>query len=221
MRTNRAFSALCLVFFFCAATVSGQNDAKPAVSPDSFTSEQLAVYRAVLPGAIQSAQTDKGATPVNLADLTTSLASAAPTADAECGKGLDLEPQSSSVIHQIRPGDLALLGASNLRLLDPQRGAQEVKDNDPEKSLRRGSSVDDAVRNGFAHGLLTLSEIRFDKSHTHAIVAFSFVCGSLCGHGETLILKKTDSGWQRSGSCDTWISRAAPGSRYLAGKRAG
>jgi hypothetical protein len=211
MRTICKFSAFCLAFLVCAAAVRGQNDAKPVVSTDPLTSEQLAVY-----GAVVSAWTDKDTTPGNLANRTSLLVIARPSDDAVCAKGLDLEPQSPNLIHQIQSGDLVLLGVPKYKLVDPERDAQEVRDNDPEKSMRRGDSVDHAVRNGFAHGLLTLSEIRFDKTHTHAIVAFSFVCGSLCGHGMTLILEKTDSGWRKSGACDIWMSQTAPASRGAA-----
>ncbi|MDR3752777.1 MAG: hypothetical protein P4K78_02930 [Terracidiphilus sp.] len=186
------------------------------VSPDPLTSEQLAVYRAVL-----VAWTDRDAPPGNLANRTTPLGAPGSTNDAECGKGLDLEPQPPTLIHQILPGDLASLGAQKYKLIDPELGAQEVRKNDPERSMRSGSSVDDAVRNGFAHGLLTLGEIRFDKSHTRAIVALSFVCGSLCGHGGTIILKKTESGWQKSGACGMWISQTTPASRCPDGKSSG
>jgi hypothetical protein len=216
MRTNIAFSVLCLAFFVSTAAIRGQTDARPAVSPDPLTSEQLAVYRAVL-----VAWTDADAPPGNLANRTTPFSAAGSTSDAECGKGLDLEPLSPNLVHRILPGDVALLGAQKLKLIDPELGAEEVRKNDPERSIRSGSSIEDAVRNGFAHGLLTLGEIRFDKTHNHAIVAFSFVCGGLCGHGGTIILKKTESGWQKSGACDTWISQTTPATSCPAGNSAG
>ena len=62
------------------------------------------------------------------------------------------------------------------------------------------------MRNGFAHGLVTLSEINFDKEHKHAIVSFSFFCGSLCGNGGTAVLEKVDGAWQRKSNCHNWIS---------------
>jgi hypothetical protein len=60
--------------------------------------------------------------------------------------------------------------------------------------------------NGFAHGLVTVSEIRFDKKHRHAIVSFSFYCGSLSGNGGAVLLEKIDGAWQRKSQCGGWIS---------------
>ena len=127
----------------------------------------------------------------------------------DCEMGLDLEPPPTGV-HRIRPEDADLIAPGIFHLIDPDSGSKEVKKNDPENSIRNGGSVDGAVENGFAHGLFTLGEVRFDKSHTHAIVSFSFVCGGLCGHGATLVMKKTAKGWERSNACENWISRTSP-----------
>jgi len=83
---------------------------------------------------------------------------------------------------------------------------KEVEENDPSTSIRRGSSVHSAVENGFAHGYAWLSEIRFDKSHTHAVVSYGFRCGGLCGNGETVVLEKTNGEWKFKSQCSGWIS---------------
>jgi hypothetical protein len=54
-------------------------------------------------------------------------------------------------------------------------------------------------------GTLSLTEIDFDKSHTHAVVGFGVRCGLQCGWGQVVILKKVDGRWQRTGPlCEEW-----------------
>lgn len=82
-----------------------------------------------------------------------------------------------------------------------------MKQNDPGTAIRQGESVDEAVKNGFAHGLFTFSEIRFNKDHTIAVVSFSFVCGGLCGNGNTFVMAKRKTGeWKRVHTCGGWVS---------------
>ncbi len=61
--------------------------------------------------------------------------------------------------------------------------------------------LDDSVKKAFETGLFTLSEIVFDKQHRRAVVAYSFVCGGLCGNGNTLVLKKIGQRWKISKRC--------------------
>ncbi len=144
---------------------------------------------------------------LNLAIQTVPLGDTGSAADESCCKGLDLEPASPTIVHRFRQQDLAQLGPSRtLTLVDPDQQKQDVRNNDPEKTVGDGRTIEDAVRNGFAHGLVTLSEIRFDKGHKHAIVSYGFYCGSLCGNGGTLVLEKMDGVWQRKSRCGDWIS---------------
>jgi hypothetical protein len=80
----------------------------------------------------------------------------------------------------------------NIQLVDPQRQRKAVQSNDPGNAIRQGEDVDNAVAAGFAAGLLTLSEVVFDKEHRYAAMNFSFVCGGLCGHAATLVFEKKD-----------------------------
>ena len=66
--------------------------------------------------------------------------------------------------------------------------------------------LDNSLRDAFAVGLFTLSEIVFDKRHQHAFLAYSFVCGGLCGHGNTIVLKKVGGKWKQGKMCRSWIS---------------
>jgi hypothetical protein len=189
---------------FAAVTlgVAGQGEkTKPKVSDQPLSAEQVAVYRTVL------AEWGGGEKlSVNLAALTYQQSDSDFGSDKACASKYGMEAPGSEV-HRIRAEDVAMLGPEEIRLIDPDRGAADVKKNDPEKGMRVGMSVDDAVRNGFNHGLFSFSEIRFNKGHTRAMVAYSFVCGGLCGNGSTVVLEKQrDGGWKQVTICGGWIS---------------
>lgn len=189
MRGKPASFAACLALLVGAGLATAQNDTKPTVSTQPLTAEQLAVYRTVLGDWMANEMPA-----MNLSIQTVPLEANEPSGDKDCAKGLDLEPVAPTIVHQFRDADLAQLSSPRIVLVDPERGRKDAEDNDPEKTIVNGRSIEDAVRNGFAHGLATLSEIQFDKSHTHAIVVYSFYCGQLCGNGGTVVLEKTDAG---------------------------
>jgi len=193
-------AALLLVFPVLAAAQEDA-DTKPKVSDQPLTVEQLAVYRVVLHGWMENE-----VSAINLSVQTTPFPTSGAFDAGDCGKDLNLEPVLPGVVHRFRPADLPQLGSDKIGLVDPERQHREVAENDPEKTIGEGRSIEDAVRNGFAHGLVTLSEIRFDKEHKHAIVSYRFFCGSLCGNGGTVILEKVDGAWRRKSLCSNWIS---------------
>ncbi|HXR40672.1 MAG TPA: hypothetical protein VN776_16330 [Terracidiphilus sp.] len=201
----RAGAALFLAVsgFICVGSgLAAQSaEAPPKVASQPLTAEQLAVYRATL---VSWYEGQKAA--VNLGVLTDPIAAQGDSVDKTCLKGLRLEAVAAGQVHRIRPEDLAQLGPFEFHLVDSAAGQKEVSDNDPGKAIQKGKSVDEAVDNGFAHGLLTLSEIQFDRSHTHALVSFSFVCGRLCGNGTTMLLEKKDGVWKKKGQCGGWVS---------------
>ncbi len=175
--------------------------APPKVSDQPLTVEQLAVYHAMLVNWFQGEKAT-----VNLADRTDPIDANDDSFDKKCLKGLSLETIPAVRVHRIRREDLAQFDPFEIHLVDPEVQQKEVSDNDPGKAIREGKSVDDAVRNGFAHGLLTFTEIQFDKSHTHALASFSFVCGRLCGNGATMLMEKKKGAWTRKGECGGWVS---------------
>jgi hypothetical protein len=183
------------------AVAQETSGAKPKVSDKPLTAEQLAVYRSVLGNWMESELST-----VNLSVQTEPLQSSGPAGDQECAKGLKLEPGPAALVHRFRAQDLPQLGSDKIVLVDPDRQRKDVAENDPERTIGKGRSIEDAVRNGFAHGLVTLSEIRFDKGHKQAIVSYSFFCGSLCGNGGIVVLEKTETGWRRKSRCQDWIS---------------
>jgi hypothetical protein len=179
----------------CALVVEAQSTEAPTkVAEQPLTAEPLAVYRKMLVSCFQGKRAK-----VN-------LEAGVDSADKTCLKGLSWEAVVFGQVHRIRPEDLAQLGPFEFRLVEPNAGGKEVSDNDPGKATQKGKTVDEAVANGFAHGPLTIREIRFDKAHTHALVSFSFVCGGLCGNGTTMLLEKKDGTWKKKAQCGGWVS---------------
>lgn len=169
---------------------------KPTVSADPLDAERLAIYKMIL-----SAWMNDGKQLLNLSFETTPLS----PDDRDCGgKAVSFEPVGNQV-HRFREDDLAQIGG-NLRLVDPRKQEREIRENDPGKKIKDGASVDDAVTNGFKHGLVKLSEIRFNASHDKAVVWYGFTCGGLCGNGGTVILEKKDGVWRRKATCSVWMS---------------
>ncbi len=191
---------LVVAISLLAAGLAAPAQENAPLSKAPLNAEQLAVYHFVLAESLGADMIH-----VNLAARTTLYGIDGASGGASCGKNLQLE-SAPTLIHTFSSADLASLGGDAVTLVDPAQGSKDVQANDPERSMGKGKSIDEAVRNAFAHGLFTLSEIRFDRTHTHAIVSYSFVCGGLCGHGGTLILEKTSTGWRRSGQCTDWIS---------------
>jgi hypothetical protein len=202
-RLNGLFVRMMVVILAAAGLAAAQEAAetKPKVSDQPLTAEQLAVYRVVLHGWMENE-----VSVINLSIQTVPFPTSGAFDAGDCGKGLDLEAVAPGVVHRFRPADLPQLGSDKIGLVDPERQRNEVAENDPGKTIGEGRSIEDAVRNGFAHGLVTVSEIRFDKQHKHAIVSYSFFCGSLCGNGGTVVLEKADGAWRRKSRCSDWIS---------------
>jgi len=177
-------------------------DDKPTLSRSPMTSDQIEVYRAFL-----TSYTKGGKSPhFNLAKHTSTLDLSNEKGDGECLKGIDLDNTThpESVIHEFDPKTTL---RENITIVDPEEQNKAVKENDPNRTMRTGTPVNRAVKNAFAAGLLTLSEVAFDKAHQHAVMRFSFVCGALCGHGATLLFQKRNGQWKElKRDCGGWIS---------------
>lgn len=202
--SQKGFIACCaLVVQLTLSLALGQQsrDAKHAVYDKPLTPEQLTVYRSLLVIWFQGEKAS-----INLAVETEPIPAQGDPVHKECLNGLSLEAIATGQVHRIRAEDAAQLSPIEIHLVDPEVQGKEVSKYDPGKAIREGKPVDYAVRNGFAHGLLTLSEIRFDKSHTHALVSFSFVCGRLCGNGNTMLLEQRGGVWTKKAQCGGWVS---------------
>jgi hypothetical protein len=156
------------------------------------TNEQVAVYRAFL-----LSYTNGASGAVNLANRTTPRDLSNSANFEGCLKGIKLEIPSP-LQSESHPFNAELVDDNKVRLVDPKAQAAIVKSNDPEGKIFSGTPVEDAVRAAFASGLMTLSNIAFDKAHRYAILTFDFSCGSLCGHFGTVVMQKTRGEWKRT-----------------------
>ena len=204
----RDICAVVAISLFLFPLVAAQDEVpKPKVSSDPLTAEQIAVYRAVLEDYMKGSD---GA--LNLANQTEPLKRA--SLDRVCMKGIVLEADRDSV-QIVRFLNPAVLINSRIVLVDSDRQQERIKENDPQKLLKRAiddheevtdKELEDSVKRAFETGLFSFSEIVFDKQHHHAVVVYSFVCGGLCGNGDTLVLTKVGQKWKVSKRCGGWIS---------------
>ena len=204
MRNGKFLLGIWMLLGLLSAGLQGQEDRpKPEISPKPLTSEQIAVYHAVLTEWIGHEHRS-----VNLQSLTDVAEPGGMSGYGNCAKKFKIETPSQTIHRFLATDAERLVPGGVVQLIDPRRGTAEVRANDPESSMRKGKSVDEAVENGFAHGLFSLSEIVFDEEHLHAIVSYGFVCGGLCGHGETVVLEKVNGAWRRMKlQCgSSWIS---------------
>ena len=185
--------------------VAQENSLKPRMSDVPLTTEQIAVYRAVLTDYLNGSD---GA--LNLANITEPI----DESDKACFGGIDagVIKESASVIHRI---ELSVVANTKIVLVDPDPQQKTIKENDPQNVIKKAiddrqkvtdEQLNQAVKSAFSSALFELSEIVFDKEHRRAVVSYSFVCGELCGNGNTLVLKKVGQGWKVAKRCGGWIS---------------
>jgi hypothetical protein len=194
MRDRLSSPVLVSVLAFCFAGAAGQSSPKPIPSPDPLTAEQMSIYRQFL------ADYDNGAKAVlNVAQITRTFE--ADDGDlAGCMKTFNKDNSRAMIVHSFQQDSFP---ADKVRLVDPEKHVIH----DPGTAIRQGQSVDDAVKAGFAEGLFTFSEIVFDSTHTYAALDYSFHCGSLCGHGGTVVFHKVGEKWKKAKvGCGSWIS---------------
>jgi hypothetical protein len=203
MMLKIGIALLFLTGFPGLALLSAQEtpERKPTLSEKALTAEELAVYRVVLSAWMDNG---KGRHAVHLSVETMPFLLS--DMDLNCGKSLEMTEGSVGEVHRFRAEDVKFLAPSKVELVDPEAQLKEVAENDPHKNIHKGTSIGEAVANGFAHGLTRLGEIHFDKEHTHAIVAYDFSCGATCGNGSTVILEKKDGVWGIRSHCSTSVA---------------
>lgn len=184
----RIAPALILATLFCAAS--------PAHADQE--GDRVAVYRAFL-----ADYTEGSDMTINLGNRSTEIDLSGSDL-RECTSGFPISGRDSTP--QTLTGEI--IGAAPVRLVDAEAQRSAMRDYDPGEAIRRGASVEDAVAGGFDNGLLTLSEVVFDRTGDHAALQFSFVCGALCGHGGTAVFNRVGHDWvQSERECgDSWIS---------------
>ena len=200
---GQIFTVLALLVISLGA-VAQENPPKPTVSDAPLTSEQIVVYRAVLAVYL------KGSDGVlNLANITAPF-DGADTACSSVGTGVT--KGSASSVHRIDP---SLVADTKIVLVDSDLQQETIKENDPQNLIKKviddgqkftDGQLDQSLKTAFESGLFTLSEIAFDKEHRRAVVGYSFVCGSLCGSGTTVVLKRVGHKWKVAKRCAEWIS---------------
>jgi hypothetical protein len=114
---------------------------------------------------------------------------------------VDVEKKANT-IHRIKGDEFG----PRVHRVDPKVQAEKIKESDPGRAIRQGKSVEDAVRGGFASGLLEISEVVFDKTGRYAMMSYSFRCGSLCGSGGTILFEKKNGVWTKAQDCGGWVS---------------
>ena len=204
-------SAIVLTGMVCLA----QNPRpKPKVSGQPLTPEQVAVYRTVLKNYLLKHSGDV----LNVADTTEPLKRTGPVFDRTgpvfgyCMAGVELDRPGSSapVVHKLSQ---SVLIDPRIILVEPEQQNARIKQNDPQKVVRQakahGKTVTAAEVEKFekvaeANGMLSLSEISFDKTHSHAVVTYSFVCGEDCGDGRIFVLEKVGDEWKLIRGCLLW-----------------
>ena len=175
------------------------DEQNPALSNRPLSAEQNEVYKAFLSSYTNGSKSNH----LNLGNRTILLDL---SEIGNCLKGIEFESAEtvSSTVHEF---DSQSALPADVTLVDPKKQNSEVKENDPDRTMRQGKSVDQAVESAFASGLLSLSEIAFDKTHQYAVMSYSFVCGGLCGHGGTVIFQKVGGKWKPTyPPCRSWIS---------------
>ena len=193
-----------LVVFSFGAVAQGTVQ-KLKLSDAALTGEQFAIYRVVLGYYL------KGSGRVlNLANITEPF----DEPDTACVTGVDsrVAKRSASTVHRI---PASFVADNKITLVDSSRQQVTIKKNDPQRFVRKAvddhqkitdEQLDQSVKSAIDSGLFTLSEIAFDREHRRAAVSYSFVCGGLCGNGNTLVLRKVGHNWKVLKRCGGWVS---------------
>jgi hypothetical protein len=160
-----------------------------------FTQEQIAVYHAFLADYRQG----NDARTINVAEQTDILE----PDERDYSGCMKKFPKAArgKTVHQLTD---EFASENRLRVVDPKSHTIS----DPEEGwMLKGQSVETVVKAGFESGILTLSEIIFDAKHRSAALHYSFVCGRLCAHFETVVYEKRHGAWKATRlSCGYGIS---------------
>ena len=207
MRSN--CMVLVVALSLSLAARSRDDAPKLKVSGESLTREQAAVYRAVLQDVLSNSKDM-----LNLANTTEPIRQPGALFNGACPK--TSQPQvaqySPSAVHHLDP---ALVQNLKIVLVDPGPQEEKIKKGDPAILMRRviddrqdvpQKQIDDATGQAVKNGVLTLSEIIFNKKRNRALVSYSFVCGELCGYGNVLVLRKVGEKWKIYRTCEGWVS---------------
>jgi hypothetical protein len=201
---------ILITLFLAVFSFAQDNQPKPVGNKDPMTAEQIAIYRTVLINYIGK-ENDAA---LNIASRTRPFTLSDFQDNKSClrGTGIQIDPMKANIVHQLPP---AIALSPRMVLVDPDQQNKTVKQNDPQNLIHRAiddhqpvteKELETSVNQAFANGLFTFSEIVFNKQHTRAVLKYSFHCGMLCGHGNTVLLKKVNGKWKFGRLCGGWIS---------------
>ena len=120
-----------------------------------------------------------------------------PESLAACGADLSFP----NIANANRSSDLRtpLAGAPNVRFVDPREQSEVLDQVDVRAGLQQGLSIDEAVDRAFAAGWMNISEVTFDTTGNYALLEYTFTCGSMCGNGGSVIMRRSADGrWART-----------------------
>lgn len=203
----RANALLVLATTLIAAISAMAQGDSPKISNAPLTDEQLVIYRIVIAEYLKGSGGK-----LNLSNRTDPLRLG--KFDKACARGIDREAIDNAAIEVHKFNDTSPLIPSVV-FVDPDKQQMQIRQNDPENLMRKSvddhepvtnEQLDNSLKQAFGAALFSISEIAFDKQHRRAVVTYSFVCGMLCGHGNTLRLEKTDAAWKIKETCGGWQS---------------
>jgi hypothetical protein len=199
--------AIFFPFLAQAQTNDENKNTSPTVSKKPLSDEQLSVYRDFLkawrPVTIKT---------LNLAFETDVFERTGTEGEDDCLKDFVAEATPQNVIHRFTDADVSKMGPlGGITLVDREAQRKEVASNDPVAGVQNGKSVEDAVRNGFNHGLFIFSEIQFDRRHERAVLTYTFYCGEQCGNGGSVVLSRSTGVWVIISRCQQWIASEIEG----------
>ena len=178
---------IAAMFFILGSTpILMTADTKPTLNKTPLSDDQLEVYRTFL----RTYSIDSKQQHLNLANRTRPLDLRKEKLDEKCLKGIELdnEAEAETTFHILDP---KFAPHGNITLVDPGKQRASIANHD--------SAVE--------FGLLTLSEVAFNKNHKYAAMSYSFFCGGLCGDGSILVFANISGKWVRTDrSCWGWIS---------------
>jgi hypothetical protein len=180
-------------------TLAGSRQQAPHESKTPLSADEIAIYRAVL-GLHVSAE--RKATNISRTTFPLDMASfSSDISDSHCLEGIELDNVVSLTqsFHHLRPD---VLPSRNMRVVDPAKQAKIINRNDPSKTIRKTGKSGTAVDDAFATGMVSLSEIAFEKEHRYAFVSSEFRCGMLCGNGWAEVYEKLGEEWKFSRVCE-------------------
>jgi hypothetical protein len=187
--------SVCSLLLLCSSALAQQAEGPPpTISKDVMGTQQMQIYRDFL-----HRYQDGGKSPLNLANISEPF-----SPDSDELKGcLWLFPRKGMRTTEVHSFPADAFPKEDAVLVDPA----SFQRHDVGDFMNGPNSLDKAVDAAIKAGLFRFSEIVFTTDHTRAAFSYSFVCGSLCGHGGVVIYQRKQRHWQRSRiRCVSWQS---------------